>query len=248
MMELLDVNYKEGQVTLSAREVHGFLKVRTSFKDWFPRMCEYGFVEGVDFNPLKFEQVQFEGFREVKRALNDYEITISMAKELCMLQRTERGKLARKYFIEVEKSWNTPDMVMVRALQMAELKMYNLKKENGRLALKNAEMEGKANYFDELVDKNMLTNLRDTAKELGVTQTTFINYLLDKKYLYRDSREQLKYYAGKNKEFFELKEFVNRKTGFVGTQVLVTTKGREKFSSIFLGGLKGGIVNENITG
>lgn len=240
IMELMDVNVKAGEITLSAREVHEFLEVKTGFRHWFLRMCDYGFREGVDFNLVKFDQVQFEGGRRVKRISNDYEITISMAKELCMLQRTKRGKLAREYFIEIEMAFNTPDMVMARAVQIADCRIKGLRFENNRLAVENAELVPKGEYFDVLVDKNLLTNLRDTAKELGVSQTSFVDYLVEKKYLYRDGRNMLKPYAYKNRGLFELKEFMNRKTGFVGTQVFVTPKGRERFLSVFLGSLDGG--------
>lgn len=94
MNDIIKVNYNTDQPTVSARELHEFLEVKTAYKDWFPRMCEYGFAKGRDFNPLKNEQVRFEGNREVKRTVDDAEITIDMAKELCMLQRNERGKQA----------------------------------------------------------------------------------------------------------------------------------------------------------
>lgn len=74
------------------RELHEALEVKTAYKDWFPRMCEYGFTEGVDFNPLKIERVQIEDGREVTRELIDHAITIDMAKEICMIQRSEKGK------------------------------------------------------------------------------------------------------------------------------------------------------------
>lgn len=73
------------RVTVSARELHDALQIQTAFKDWFPRMCEYGFTEGEDFNPLKIEQVQTEGNRSVTRTVNDAQITIEMAKQICMI-------------------------------------------------------------------------------------------------------------------------------------------------------------------
>ena len=89
-----------------ARELHEFLEVKTAYKDWFPRMCEYGFTEGQDFNLLKNERVQIEGNRTVTRTVEDSQLTIEMAKEICMLQRNEKGKQARQYFIQLEKDWN----------------------------------------------------------------------------------------------------------------------------------------------
>lgn len=106
---LIPINYDTETPTVSARDLHEQLNIRTAFKDWFPRMCEYGFQSRVDFNPLKIERVQTEGKREVKREVTDYEISIDMAKQICMIQRLEKGKQSRQYFIDLEKAWNTPE-------------------------------------------------------------------------------------------------------------------------------------------
>lgn len=119
MNELITVNYSSNRPTVSARELHEFLEVETPYTIWFPRMCEYGFVEGTDF--LTFLLKSTGG-----RPSHDAEITIDMAKELCMLQRNEKGKQARQYFIQLEKDWNSPEKVMARALQIADSKIKNL--------------------------------------------------------------------------------------------------------------------------
>lgn len=126
MNELIKVDYTTDRPTVSARDLHEFLEVKTAYKDWFPRMCEYGFAEGQDFNPLKNERVQNEGGRLVTRTVDDAQLTIEMAKEICMLQRNERGKQARQYFIQLEKDWNSPEKVMARALQIADQKLHML--------------------------------------------------------------------------------------------------------------------------
>jgi anti-repressor protein len=235
MNELIKINYTKVDPTLSARELHQFLEVGTDFRHWFPRMCEYGFAEGVDFNPVIFDQVQTEGSREVKRTVTDYELTIPMAKELCMIQRSDKGKMARQYFLSIEKAWNTPEMIMSRALKMADITINNLRVENSRLAVDNAVMQPKADYFDDLVDRNLLTNFRDTSKELKVQEKTFIGFLIDSKYIYRDPKGKLKPYADKNNGLFEIKEAMNEKTGWVGTQTLITPKGRETFRLLIKG-------------
>ncbi len=107
---------ENGEVKISGRQLHMFLEVQTPYTKWFDRMAEYGFSEGVDFNSDKNVQVQTEGAREVKREITDHLMTLSMAKELAMLQRTERGKEARLYFIRIEEEWNSPEKVMARAL------------------------------------------------------------------------------------------------------------------------------------
>ena len=107
---------ENGEVRISGRQLHMFLEVQTPYTKWFDRMTEYGFTENVDFNLDKNVQVQNEGGREVKRELIDHLMTLSMAKELAMLQRTDKGKEARLYFIRIEEEWNTPERVMARAL------------------------------------------------------------------------------------------------------------------------------------
>lgn len=119
MNEIIKVNYENDRPTVLARDLHGFLEVKTAFKDWFPRMCEYGFSEGTDFCSFLSES-------SGGRPAQDAQLTIEMAKEICMLQRNERGKQARQYFIQLEKDWNSPEKVMARALQIADKKIKRL--------------------------------------------------------------------------------------------------------------------------
>jgi len=224
MNDLIKVNYDNADCpTVSGRELHTALEVKTAYKDWFPRMCEYGFTEGEDFCSFLSESTG-------GRPATDHMVTIPMAKELCMLQRTEKGSFFRKYFIKVEEAWNSPEMIMKRALEIANSRVKELQINVANLTVDNEIMRPKAEYFDELVDRNLLTNIRDTAKELKVKQKDFVNFLLDKKYLYRDKSGKLLPYAKHaDSGLFELKEFVNDKTGFSSTQTLVTPKGKETF-------------------
>lgn len=116
-----------------------------------------------------------------------------------------------------------------RILAEYEEKNQVLAMENSALAVDKAIMQPKADYFDELVERNLLTNFRETAKQLGVGQKEFISFLLSHKYLYRDKRGKLLPYAGKNDGLFEVKECINEKTDWSGTQTLITPKGRETF-------------------
>lgn len=224
MNDLIKVNYDNAdRPTVSGRELHAALEVKTAYKDWFPRMCEYGFTEGEDFCSFLSESTG-------GRPATDHMVTIPMAKELCMLQRTEKGSFFRKYFIKVEEAWNSPEMIMKRALEIANSRVKELQINVANLTVDNEIMRPKAEYFDELVDRNLLTNIRDTAKELKVKQKDFVNFLLDKKYLYRDKSGKLLPYAKHaDSGLFELKEFVNDKTGFSSIQTLVTPKGKETF-------------------
>ena len=236
MNELIKVEYSNDTPTVLARDLHAALEVKTEYKDWFPRMCEYGFTEGKDFNSLKNERVQNEGGRMVTRQMTDHQITLSMAKELCMLQRSEKGKQFRQYFISVEEAWNRPEAVMARALQMANRKMEELKQSNSELTVQNAIMAPKAEYFDQLVERNLLTNFRETAKQMKIGQQKLVDFLLTGKYLYRDKKNKLQpYQRHVDGGLFEVKECFNEKTDWCGTQTLITPKGRETFRLLIMG-------------
>lgn len=230
--------------------------------DWLVeqlRMCEYGFTEGEDFwtkmsayrwlceygfteNEDFYSNLSKSSFSENSEKPNkggrpstDHKLTIPMAKEICMLQRSEKGKQFRQYFIKVEESWNSPEMVMKRALDFANAKVKELQISVSQLTVDKQIMQPKADYFDELVDRNLLTGIRETAKELKVKQKVFVDFLLDKKYLYRDKKGKLMPYAKSlENELFELKEFANTKTGFSSTQVFITPKGKETFRLLLL--------------
>lgn len=116
----------DGSVAVMGRDLHEFLEIETPYKKWFDRMVEYGFIENQDFNLDKNVRVQFEGSRVVNREVADHVMTIDMAKEISMIQRNEKGKQARQYFIAIEKAWNSPEMIMKRALQIADRKIIDL--------------------------------------------------------------------------------------------------------------------------
>lgn len=227
MNELIKITYDNDRPTVSARELHEFLEVDTRYNDWFLRMCEYGFSEGIDF--YSFLSKSTGG-----RPAQDAQLTIDMAKEICMLQRNDKGKQARQYFIQLEKDWNSPEKVMARALRIADERIKVLSAENAALTVDNTIMKPKAEYFDELVDRNLLTNFRKTAKQLEIKERDFVRFLIDKKYIYRDKKGKLMPYADKNNGLFEVKECFNEKTQWSGTQTLITPKGRETFRLLYL--------------
>lgn len=105
---------------------------------------------------------------------------------------------------------------------------------NSQLTVDKQIMQPKAEYFDELVDRNLLTSFRETAKQLGIGEKAFIAFLLEKKYIYRDKKGKLMPYAEKNNGLFEIKECFNEKTKWSGTQTLITPKGRETFRLLYL--------------
>ena len=121
------------------------------------------------------------------------------------------------------------------ALKEEQDKRKALEASNATLAVDNQIMRPKADYFDELVDRNLLTSFRETAKQLDVKEKAFVQFLLDKKYIYRDKKGKLMPYADKNDGLFEIKECFNEKTQWSGTQTLITPKGRETFRLLFVG-------------
>ena len=128
----------------------------------------------------------------------------------------------------------SPAELMAKALMVAQKTLADRDARISALTVENQIMQPKADYFDELVDRNLLTNFRETAKQLNIKEKAFINFLMDKKYVYRDKKGKLLPYADKNSGLFEVKETFNEKTQWSGTQTLVTPKGRETFRMLCL--------------
>ena len=241
MEELIKVNTNENlEPVVSGRELHKILEVATSYKDWFPRMCEYGFVEGQDFNPLIFEQVQTEGNREVKRHLIDHIIKMDMAKEICMLQRTEKGKQARQYFIQVEKDYNSPEKIMARALQIAQ-------KEISSLKIECASMKPKALFADAVSASHTSILIGELAKLLkqngiDIGQKRLFDWLREQGFLMKSgSNKNMPTQASMDRGLFEIKEgsYINSDGVNVVTKTTkVTGKGQVYFVNLFLNAQK----------
>lgn len=116
-MNLITVNYDSGRPTVLGRDLHNALEVNSNYTTWFNRMTEYGFTENIDFTTY-FPNLESEN-QHGGQNKTDHQLSIEMAKEICMIQRSEKGKQCRQYFIELEKQWNSPEMVMKRALEIA---------------------------------------------------------------------------------------------------------------------------------
>lgn len=161
------VKYDNDNPTVSGQELHKALMIDTPYKRWFDRMSDYGFKEGRDF--WTFLSKSTGG-----RPSTNHQFTIDMAKELCMIQRTEIGKRCREYFINLEKQWNSPDAVMARALQIADQKLELAKQQNGNLietttvqAKQIEEMKPKATYCDMVLQSAGLMPITTIAKDYG---------------------------------------------------------------------------------
>ena len=175
MYELLNIEVKDGKQLVSARELHNFLEIKTEFRHWFPRMCEYGFVDGIDYTPVIFEHPLN------KQPTTDYAMTLDMAKEVSMVQRNEKGKVARQYFIKCEKltrelaRYYDEKLAMIvdrldRAERLVGLRCKQ-KFDYGRY-IKNKMCIAKANKAYENVKMVLFA-------ELGVSKWEEISYSLD---------------------------------------------------------------------
>jgi len=162
MNEIIAINYTTEEPTISARDLHEKLKIGTAFKDWFPRMCEYGFEEGKDFCSI-LSETSVKGGRPAK----DASISIDMAKQICMIQRSPEGKMCRQYFIDLEKAWNTPEQIFARALKMADRTIEDLKSKNIMLAADNNRMKPKEVFADAVASSNSTILIGDLAKILN---------------------------------------------------------------------------------
>lgn len=216
--ELIKVEVENDQQLVSARELHKALESKKRFADWWKQSAKR-FKEGRDYTMSPESDVVPTG-NGGTRKLDGYWLTIDTAKAICMMSQTKRGDEVREYFIEVEKQWNDPVMVMNRALKISNAQVQ-------KLTLQLKVQAPKVTYFDQVIDKNGLTNFRDTAKMLGWKPKAFNQLLEDHGYIYRTgSKKTIKPYAEYvAKGYFEIKD---TNSGF--TQTLITAKGRAFFN------------------
>jgi anti-repressor protein len=117
MNDLISVTYDNDRPTISGRELHEKLGIGTQYTKWFERMAEYGFIDGSDYVAISQKRLTAQGN---ETTFTDHQLTIDMAKQICMIQRTDEGRRYREYFLEVERKWNSPEAIMGRALKIAE--------------------------------------------------------------------------------------------------------------------------------
>lgn len=174
MNELIPIQNNDGKQAVLGRDLHEFLEVTTAYKDWFPRMVAYGFEEGRDFSSFLSESTG-------GRPRQDHILTLDMAKELSMIQRTERGKQARQYFIECERRARAPkiDASQITRMELIQIAM-NAETERLALEAKNKELEPKADAYDDFIDAVGKYNIGAVAKMLGKGQN----------WLFRELRNQ----------------------------------------------------------
>lgn len=189
MDNLININTNSENITLSARELHEFLEIGTEFRKWFPRMIDYGFDENIDYQRVSQKCPTLGGIQEIV----DYEIKLDMAKEIAMIQRSEKGKQARKYFLEVEKMWNSPEMIMKRALEIANKKVEYLQLENSKQKQIIGELKPKADYTDTILKNPGLVTITQIAKDYGMSGKKMNNILHNLRVQYKQSEQWLLY-------------------------------------------------------
>ena len=241
MKELLKINYEAEQPTVSARDLHTALEITDRFSRWFERMLAYGFCNGNDYTSVKSSTVVNNG---AEREILDYQISVDMAKQICMIQRSEKGKQYRQYFIDLEKAWNTPEQVMARALKLADRTIDTLKEENKKLVEDNERMRPKEIFADAVSASNSSILIGDLAKLLrqnGVDtgQKRLFEQLRNEGYLMKtgSSRNMPKQKYVEN-GFFQIKETViSNPDGSVRMTktTKVTGKGQQYFLNKYLG-------------
>lgn len=169
MNELISTsNNESGEILVSGRELHEFLEVSTPYPKWFDRMVDYGFVGNIDF-------VVADNFvpnsRGGKQTQIDHQIKLDMAKEISMIQRTEKGKKARQYFLELERKWNSPEMIIKRAHELLEKQVAALTTNNLVLEQQVQEFKPKASYYDTVLQNKSLLSITRIAKDYGMSGT-----------------------------------------------------------------------------
>lgn len=140
MNELITVNFDTQ--TVSARELHKTVGSTERFANWFERQLQFGFIENEDYIGCK----KFNTL--ANQELQDYELSVDMAKHICMVQRNEKAKEVRQYLIDLEKAWNTPEQIMARALKIADRQIEELKHSNMLLEQKIESDKPKTIFAD----------------------------------------------------------------------------------------------------
>lgn len=232
MEEIIKITEHNGKRAVNARELHQFLESKYQFANWIQeRITKYGFVENQDYEVFKENLKNSNG----GRPQIEYALSVDMAKELSMVENNEKGRLARKYFIECEKIAREVTMASYQIedpIKRAE-RWIEEQKEKKALEAKNLEMQPKAHYFDELVERSLLTGFRDTAKELGLKQSEFIKILIDRGYIYRTPKGELRPIAKYTNDLFELKDFKSISSDHAGVRTWITVKGKKVFQLLF---------------
>ncbi len=236
MENLIKIEERNGEQLVSGRDLHEFLEVKTKFKDWFPRMCEYGFIENKDYIAVAQKRATAQGN---ETTYTDYLMKISMAKELSMLQRNERGKQAREYFIKCEEAWNSEDMVLARALQIQNKKILGYKEHIEVLENKIKEDAPRVSFAETIEKASDCILVREFSKIIAnegihLGEKSLYKWFREKGFIFKNSTEPMQ--SAVQRGLFKVSERVIK--AVTGDIVRSTTKITGKGQIYFLGLLK----------
>lgn len=243
MNELLKINYEAEQPTVSARDLHEALEIRERFSLWFSRYVDV-FEKGTDYQSVGKPTVVNNG---AKRVLDDFLLSTDMAKHISMMTKTEKGKIMRQYFIDLEKAWNTPEQVMARALKLADRTIDTLKEENKKLIEDNERMRPKEIFADAVKASTSSILIGDLAKLLrqngvDIGQKRLFEYLRNHGYLIKrkGSDWNMPTQKSMNMGLFEIKESTHidgNGCNIVTRTPKATGKAQIYFVNKFVGGM-----------
>lgn len=235
MNELTTITNEEQRV--SARALHEQLNIGTEFRKWFPRMAEYGFTENEDYKRVSQKCPTLGGEQEMV----DYEISMDMAKQICMIQRTPEGKKVRQYLIDLEKAWNTPELIMARALKVANQQIATLTEKNEMLLHDNQRMKPKEIFADAVSASDSSILIRDLAKIIKqngypIGEKRFYKWLRENGYIIKGTCQPTQ--KAMERGLFEIIERTVQRADLppmVTVTTKVTGKGQQYFINKFLG-------------
>lgn len=226
MNELIKISYnKSDEPVVSGRDLHEKLEIETPYKQWFDRMCEYGFEDNKDY--CTFLCNRSDGLAGKPRT--DHIITLDMAKQIAMIQRTDKGKEIREYFIEIEKAWSSPEKLMARALKVAERTISQLETTVAVQSQQLAEAAPKVSYYDLILNCKDLISISKIAKDYGMSAVKMNDLLRDMGIQYRQGNVWLLYqkYAAQGYTSTKTHEYIGSDgTNHAKTATYWTQKGR----------------------
>lgn len=241
MNTMIQIHYENAdRPTVSGRELWEALEVKTDYPHWFDRMTEYGFSEGKDYQTFLSDRVD----GKAGKPRTDHQLTIPMAKELCMLQRTEKGKFWRQYFINVEEKWNSPEAIMARALQLSNVKMKQLETTVSDLQKQMEQDKPKVLFADSVTASSssiLIGELAKLIKQNGVDigQRRLFEWMRVNGYLIKRKGSEYNLPTQRSMEqgLMEIKETSVVHTGYttISKTPKVTGKGQVYFINLFLG-------------
>ena len=233
---LIPINFDGEHPTVSARDLHAGLEIKSKYADWFKNMSAYGFAENVDY--LAVSKNLENGGRII-----EHFISVDMAKQICMIQRSEKGRQYRQYFIDLEKAWNTPEQVLARALKIADKEIEKLKSSNTALLEDVQRMKPKETFADAVAASHtsiLIGELAKILKQNGVEtgQRRLFTWMRDNGYLIKTgSSRNMPTQKSMELGLFEIKETViNNPDGSIriSRTTKVTGKGQQYFINKFL--------------